>query len=179
MKKRVSLLTLAVVFFAAGFAPTAAMAHRIYVGWTQIYTDHRDLCLKGKVTTDHGSTGNGYFQYEGQGFYVLPTGNCNVNSPESKNAGGYRITLAAWKTNAPQNCIDTGWVYNATVTDYMKINRPKNPGSPYSSPPCGSGNYWTKGRFQGLLPSGSWTGSTWLLTDQAHSLPTTPGGSGG
>jgi hypothetical protein len=178
MKRGLAVATFSAVLFAAGFVPMFASAHRIYVGWDVIYTNNRDFCLKGKVTTDHGSTGNGYFQFEGQSQGPDGYGHCN-GFGILLDPGDMRIWLAAWKTNATTNCIDTGWVYNGVQTSYMKINRPKNPDSnPYDKPPCGGGHYWTKGKVAGYR-NGSWDNSSWLLTNESHYLPTTPGGNGG
>jgi hypothetical protein len=176
VKKTAGLFILAAVLFLVGFVPSIALAHRIYVGWVRTWSNGVDLCLSGKATTDHGFLGNGYFQFEGKGLFANP---CEEHW--NRAATEYRIRLAVWKTNASTNCIETGWVKNATTTYYMKINRPANPtGNPYHNPPCNNGNYWTKGKFETILDNGNWTtGSNWVLTDEPHSLPTTPGGNGG
>jgi hypothetical protein len=173
---RKTVAVLAILLFIVGFAPSLAIAHRIYVGWVTAYKKPVfDICLEGKATTDHGALGKGYFQFEGSGEYD----DCVTAYP--RNPGSYRIRLAVWKTNASNNCIDVGWVQNASFTNYMRINRPADPtGHPYASPPCGNGNYWTKGNYQVKQPDGTWsTNAKWVLTDKPHSLPTTPGGSGG
>jgi hypothetical protein len=179
VKTKIGAFALGLTLFAMGLVPTLASANRIYVGWSGVWTN-QVRCLEGKVTTDHGSLGNGYFQFEGRGAEAdLPDYPLCVQE-WSLGAGKYRIRLAAWKTNASQNCIDTGWVKNASTTFYMKISRPANPtGNPYQSPPCNNGYYWTKGKIEGTYNGGWTTQSNWLLIDEAHHLPTTPGGNGG
>jgi hypothetical protein len=178
MNKKASLYALSATLFLVGLLPAVALANRIYVGWVLTWTNTSDSCLEGKATTDHGSLGNGYFQFEGRGNKRNEFTDCK--DAWNRAAGNYRIRLAAWKTNSSTNCIDTGWVQNGFTTSYMKINRPINPtGNPYANPPCNSGNYWTKGKFETKV-QGSWTtGANWVLTDEAHYLPTSPGGNGG
>jgi hypothetical protein len=178
MAKRIWIFPLAVMLFTIGFIPGIAAAHRIYFGWRIIQEeDSSGNCSEGKITTDHGSLGNGYFQMEGVmdgpaliGDAWVP---CAVHV--SSAAGVLRIRLKVWKQNATTNCFQTTWVTNPTNTKFMSIYRPVNFSThPYTKPPCGAGNYWDAGAFGPV----AW-GDPWLINEASHYLPTSPGGNGG
>jgi hypothetical protein len=182
MRKRLVALLCGVGLFAIGFAPTMAGANRVYTGWDTMWYEDA-YCLSVKVTTDHGATGNGYFQVEGKGKDPFEAGGGEAcASPWNRGAGQFRIRMTVWKTNASQNCIETPWLENAVTTNYMQINRPKEPiNNPFDQPPCGNGHYWTKGKFEANGYPGwpYWVGGPYLVIEDSHQFPTTPGGSGG
>jgi hypothetical protein len=169
----VALVVLAVAI------PTAALAHRIYEGWYTVKEfNSGNRCLDIKVTTDHGSYGNGYFQVEARTekeYFVPYIGTivrCYV--PWEIPPQDFRTRLWVDKQNRATPCKDSGWIqYTAGPISYMQVWW-----GPFTSMSqlCGNGSYRARGRTE-IRPGANWLGGAWSTA--YHSLPTNPGGNGG
>lgn len=158
----------AVVLFMLVAGTTSAIANRVYNGWVTRWEDGNGKCVDHKVSIDHGSSGNGWFQAEVR--TEQPSGFIGCYAAWARQRDELRVRFVAQKGANQNVCLSPAFYLNPVTTNYiaMTLNQP-------GSPPCGSGSYSTRSRGSTKY-NGSWVSDNGgLWTEGFHTLPTTPG----
>ena len=151
---RVASLTMFLVV-ASG---TGALAHNIYNGWLDVWSDGA-RCLNEKVSTDHPAYHpDGLWMVEGNAEKPTntPIGTINCNTGWVRPANWLRewevVKFKLTLSSAESVCMSSPqWTYNNVDSNYMRIWYEDNA----APPPCGAGYYHTRGNVQ-MSTDSSW-----------------------
>lgn len=162
--KRLGAVSVLVLFVLVA-GTTTAVANRVYNGWITRWDDGNGKCMDHKVSIDHGTSGNGWFQAEVR--TEMPSGPIDCYDSWIRQRDELRVRFVALKGTNQNVCLSPGFYYNPTATNYIAMTLNQS-----GSPPCGSGTYSTRSRGSTYY-NGSWTGDNGgLWTEGYHNLPT-------
>lgn len=168
--KRVTLVTAAVVFFVVAIS-SAGLAHRLYNGWSDTWSDGNGRCVNEKVTIDHGANRTGLFRIEvnAEKRVNTPYGTIDCYAPWGRPVGWIKTQMHFMKIDSngrAQLCRRTPEFFSAHAnTDYMSLKATAG-----SAPPCGPGLYKTLGFGYVQIEEDVWKGAA-MMNSERHGLP--------